>query len=75
MNTFKPVDLQSKLGTVFNSVQADGSVIIDSRSRPDMVLILKDEHDCNVVKVDQFYKAIKIQELEIKALKTQLANR
>ena len=54
MNTFKPVDLQSKLGTVFNSVQADGSVIIDSRSRPDMVLILKDEHDCNVVKVDQF---------------------
>ena len=75
MNTFKPVDLQSKLGTVFNSVQAEGSVIIDSRSRPDMVLILKEEHDCNLVKINNFYNVIKIQAEEIKALKIQLANR
>ena len=61
MNTFKPVDLQSKLGTVFNSVQAEGSVIIDSRSRPDMVLMLTSEHDALIEKVRQLTELVKTQ--------------
>ena len=41
MKTFKPNDLQKKLGSVFNSVQADGIALIDSRSRPKMILVLE----------------------------------
>lgn len=43
MQTFKPRDLQSNLGSVFNAVQAGGEVIIDSRSRPNMILMLESE--------------------------------
>lgn len=61
MKSFCPTDLQKTLGTVFNSVQADGCVLIDSRSRPDMVLIMKDQHDALVEKVRQLTELVKAQ--------------
>lgn len=59
MQTFKPNDLQKTLGSVFNAVQADGEVLIDSRSRPDMVLMLKYEKDALIEKIRQLTEALK----------------
>ena len=42
MEVFQASLLQSKLGSVLNSVQSKGAAIIKHRSRPDMVLIDKD---------------------------------
>lgn len=59
MQSFKPNDLQKTLGNVFNAVQADGEVLIDSRSRPDMILMLKYEKDALIEKIRQLTEALK----------------
>lgn len=64
MQTFKPNDLQKTLGSVFNAVQADGEVLIDSRSRPDMVLMLKDEKDALIEKIRQLTELAKEFDLD-----------
>jgi len=61
MQTFNATQLQSKLATVFNSVQSDGEVLISGRSRPDMVLMLKTEQDALVEKVKQLTALVKAQ--------------
>jgi hypothetical protein len=42
---FTPSQLQSKIGTVLNTVQQEGCVLINGRSRPEMVLMMKESHD------------------------------
>ena len=42
---FTTSQLQSKIGTVLNTVQQEGVVLIKGRSRPAMVLMTKDGHD------------------------------
>lgn len=59
--TFTPTQLQSKLATVFNSVQSNGEVIIKGRSRPDMVLMLRDEKLALLEKINQLTNLIKAQ--------------
>jgi len=61
MQVFNATQLQSKLATVFNSVQADGEAIISGRSRPDMVLMLASEKEALLEKVKQLTALIKKQ--------------
>lgn len=61
MQTFNATQLQSKLATVFNSVQSDGEVLISGRSRPAMVLMLESEKQALVEKVKQLTDLIKKQ--------------
>ena len=61
METFNPKHLQKNLGSVFNSVQANGSAIVDSRSRPDMVLVLKGDFDAMKEKIRQLTDLVKAQ--------------
>lgn len=44
-NKFTPTQLQNKPAIVFNSVQAGDLVVIEHKSRPDMVVMLKSERD------------------------------
>jgi len=59
MEKFSVKQLQSKLSTVFNSVQANGEAAIINRSRPDMVLMLSSERDAMLEKISQLTEAIK----------------
>jgi prevent-host-death family protein len=63
MKTFNPKHLQNKLGDVFNAVQADGEVLIDSRSRPDMILMLSTERESLTEKIRQLTAVIKSKKL------------
>jgi prevent-host-death family protein len=42
---FNTTQLQAKIGTVLNSVQLNGVVEINNRSRPDIIIMLKASHD------------------------------
>ena len=44
METFTPTVLRGNSSKVFNSVQSNGSALIESKSRPNMVLILESEY-------------------------------
>ena len=59
MESFSVKQLQSKLSTVFNSVQANGEASIVNRSRPDMVLMLSSERDAMLEKISQLMDATK----------------
>ena len=59
MESFSVKQLQSKLSTVFNSVQANGEASIVNRSRPDMVLMLISERDAMLEKIRQLTEAVK----------------
>ena len=61
MEKFSPNDLQKKLGTVFNSVQSSGEVLISSRSRPKMILMLATEKESLIEKVKQLTALVKAQ--------------
>ena len=41
-------ELKRNTSDLFNSVQSFGAVKITNKSRPDMVLILKDSHDASI---------------------------
>ena len=45
MVTFSPTAFRANSSSVFNAVQSNGLVMIESKSRPDMVLMLSDSHD------------------------------
>lgn len=59
MQRFTPTQLQSKLATVFNSVQQHEAAIISGRSRPDMVLVLMSEFDAMNEKIKQLTSMVK----------------
>ena len=59
VETFSSSQLQSKLGTVLNSVQANGEAVIKGRSRPEMVLMMKHEKDALIEKIRQLTEAVK----------------
>ena len=59
VETFTPTQLQSKLATVFNSVQSNGEAAIKGRSRPDMVLMLRSEKLALLNKIFQLTEAVK----------------
>ena len=59
MQTFNATQLQSKLATVFNSVQSDGEVLISGRSRPTMVLMLESEKETLIEKIKQLTDLVK----------------
>ena len=45
MVTFSPTAFRANSSSVFNAVQSNGLVMIESKSRPEMVLMLSDSHD------------------------------
>ena len=51
--SFTPTAFRSNSSVVFNAVQSDGLVVIESKSRPDMILTLKSEHDAMIEKIRQ----------------------
>jgi PHD/YefM family antitoxin component YafN of YafNO toxin-antitoxin module len=59
--TFTTSQLQCKIGMVLNTVQQEGLVVVKGRSRPEMVLTMKDEHDALIEKVRQLTKLVKAQ--------------
>lgn len=58
---FTASELQTKSSDLYNKVLSDGAIIIEHRSRPDMVLIRKDVLD--KVLIDDKYKAVMIADL------------
>ena len=61
VETFNPTQLQGKLATVFNSVQANGEAVIDGRSRPKMILMLESEKLALLEKIKQLTDLVKAQ--------------
>ena len=59
MRSFTPTSFRANSSEVFNAVQADGEVNIESKSRPDMVLMLKYEKDALIEKIRQLTEAVK----------------
>ena len=59
--TFTTSQLQCKIGMVLNTVQQEGFVVVKGRSRPEMVLTMKDEHDALIEKVRQLTELVKAQ--------------
>lgn len=58
---FTPTQFRANSSTVFNSVQSDGMVVVESKSRPDMVLMLKSDHAEMIEKIKQLTDLIKAQ--------------
>jgi PHD/YefM family antitoxin component YafN of YafNO toxin-antitoxin module len=56
---FTPTEFRSNSSAVFNAVQSDGLVVIESKSRPDMTLMLKSEHDAMIEKIRQLADLLK----------------
>ena len=56
---FTPTAFRSNSSTVFNAVQSDGLVVIESKTRPDMILALKSEHDAMIEKIRHLTDLIK----------------
>lgn len=54
-------ELKRNTSDLFNSVQSAGVVKITNNSRPDMILMLKSEHDALIEKVKQLTDLIKAQ--------------
>jgi hypothetical protein len=61
IKTFTPTVFRSGSSVVFNSVQENGFALIESKSRPDMVLMLTSEHDALIEKVRQLTELVKAQ--------------
>ena len=53
MKSFTATAFQRKPADIFNAVQADSAVMLESNSRPAMVLTLKAEHDALIEKIRQ----------------------
>lgn len=45
MQTFTPTQFRANSSEVFNAVQADGEVSIESKNRPNMVIMMKSQFD------------------------------
>jgi len=61
MKSFTATAFQRKPADIFNAVQADSSVVIESNSRPSMVLMLESERCALIEKVKQLTELIKAQ--------------
>lgn len=59
MQTFTPTEFRANSSNVFNQVQSDGEVLIKSKSRPDMVIMLQYEKDALIEKIRQLTNAVK----------------
>lgn len=44
MEKFTPTQFRANSSEVFNAVQKSGSIVIESKNRPEMVLMLRSEH-------------------------------
>ena len=56
---FTPTAFRANSSAVFNAVQSEGLVIIESKSRPDMVLMLGSEYEATLEKIRQLTEAVK----------------
>ena len=63
MITFSPTAFRANSSEVFNAVQANRLVSIESKSRPDMILMLRDEHDFLLEEIRQLSDIIKSKKL------------
>ena len=59
MKSFTATAFQRKPADIFNAVQADSSVRLESNSRPEMVLVLSSEFDSMKEKINQLAKMVK----------------
>ena len=59
IKTFTPTVFRSGSSTVFNAVQEDGEVLIRSKSRPCMILMLRSEKESLLEKIRQLTDLVK----------------
>ena len=61
MIKFTPTAFRSNSSAVFNAVQSCGVIAIESKNRPDMILMLRDSHDAMVqTAIDQDEKIMQL---------------
>lgn len=58
---FTPTAFRANSSAVFNAVQSEGLVLIESKSRPDMVLMLGSEYEAMLEKIRQLTELVKSQ--------------
>jgi len=61
MKSFTPTQFRASSSDVFNEVQKNGKVIIESKNRPDMVVLLSSEYVAMQEKIRQLAELIKAQ--------------
>lgn len=61
MQSFTATTFQRNPADIFNAVQSDGEVQLDSKSRPVMIVMLKSEHQAMIEKIRQLTALIKAQ--------------
>jgi len=59
MKVFTPTEFRANSSRVFNHVQSDGEVLLQSKGRPDMCLMLSSEKDALLEKIRQLAEAVK----------------
>ena len=59
IRTFTPTVFRSGSSTVFNAVQEDGEVLIRSKSRPCMILMLRSEKEAMKLKIAELSAIVK----------------
>lgn len=61
MKSFTPTQFRANSSEVFNAVQADGEVLIESKNRPSMVIVMKSQFDAMEEKIRQLTDLVKAQ--------------
>ncbi len=59
MKSFTPTQFRASSSDVFNAVQSDGEVKIESKNRPSMVIMMKSQFDALQELVAAMEKAVK----------------
>lgn len=72
--SFTPSQLQRNSSDVFNLVQAEGMALIESKSRPNMILMLEAHKEGYDLKVEGFKNTMLKLHAENESLKLKLSN-
>ena len=59
MKSFTPTQFRSNSSEVFNAVQSDGEIKIESKNRPSMVIMMKSQFDALQELVSAMEEAVK----------------